>query len=58
MQDPLVAAALQKLKLVPCLPSTKIPIGDTPLYYMTNYENFVLRPENIIGKSFYHTSMI
>ena len=48
LQDPIVANALQKVKLVPALPSVLIPSGDSPIQ---KYENFVLRPENHIGKS-------
>ena len=29
----------------------EIPNGDTPIY---KYENFILRPENIIGTFWYH----
>ena len=46
LQDPAVANALQKVKLVPCLPSVQIPSGESPIF---KYENFMLRTEQFTG---------
>ena len=40
-----IATALQSARLVPCLPSTPISSGDTPM----QYENFILRMEPTTG---------